>query len=222
MFSELGLLFVIVIVAILLYTSLIFAIETEGSEAWRWSFYDSFWWGLMTLTTVGYDMNPSTFMGKFICGMCAVTGIFILTLPIPIVVTSFAACYKNRLWRNEISMKKRLVTTSGYNARDDKLAEKRNLFPELAGAGGLYIPKEQDRHSDSDGEERSSFASFALSPSTTMTNGDCFSPFSGDENKSFLDTNSLPRSASRQATETSFMVEGTVEEGQSLIRQTDV
>ena len=51
MFSELGLLFVIVIVAILLYTSLIFAIETEGPEAWRWSFYDSFWWGLMVLTT---------------------------------------------------------------------------------------------------------------------------------------------------------------------------
>ena len=42
----------IVIVAILLYTSLIFAIEIEGPEASHWSFYDSFWWGLMTLTTV--------------------------------------------------------------------------------------------------------------------------------------------------------------------------
>lgn len=70
-YKELGLLFVIVIVAILLYTSLIFAIETEGPEAERWSFYDSFWWGLMTLTTVGYDMNPATFFGKFICGLCA-------------------------------------------------------------------------------------------------------------------------------------------------------
>ena len=70
-YRELGLLFVIVIVAILLYTSLIFAIETEGPEAEKWSFYDSFWWGLMTLTTVGYDMNPSTFLGKFICGLCA-------------------------------------------------------------------------------------------------------------------------------------------------------
>ena len=40
---ELGLLFVIVIVAILLYTSLIFAIESEGPEAEHWSFYDSFW-----------------------------------------------------------------------------------------------------------------------------------------------------------------------------------
>ena len=51
-YKELGLLLVIVIVTILLYTSLIFAIEMEGPEREHWSFYDSFWWGLMTLTTV--------------------------------------------------------------------------------------------------------------------------------------------------------------------------
>lgn len=51
-YKELGLLFVIVIVTILLYTSLIFAIEIEGPQKAHWSFYDSFWWGLMTLTTV--------------------------------------------------------------------------------------------------------------------------------------------------------------------------
>ena len=86
----------IVIVAILLYTSLIFAIETEGPEAWRWSFYDSFWWGLMTLTTVGYNATPVTFLGKLICGMCAITGIFILTLPIPIVVTRWTHLIRSK------------------------------------------------------------------------------------------------------------------------------
>ena len=39
-------------------------------------------------------MNPATFLGKFICGLCAITGIFILTLPIPIVVTRWVNTYK--------------------------------------------------------------------------------------------------------------------------------
>ena len=127
----------IVIVAILLYTSLIFAIETEGPEAWRWSFYDSFWWGLMTLTTVGYDMNPSTFMGKFICGLCAVTGIFILTLPIPIVVNSFASYYKNRLWRNEVAYKKR---TRARKRKEMEMLMRDNLLNILTVPGIFGVP----------------------------------------------------------------------------------
>ena len=72
-----------------------------------WSFYDCIWWGLMTLTTVGYHIQvklapkvntlssclsfvnnlhiqPQTFLGKLSCGLCALCGVFIITLPIPI------------------------------------------------------------------------------------------------------------------------------------------
>ena len=140
-YKELGLLFILVAVAILLYTSLIFACEQEGADASQWSFYSCFWWGLMTLTTVGYNATPVTFLGKLICGMCAITGIFILTLPIPIVVTSFASCYKNRLWRNQIANKKRIIDK---DLRPGMGTEKRNMFADLAGQGGFYINKEPD------------------------------------------------------------------------------
>ena len=46
-------------------------------------------------------------LGKFFGGFCALVGVFTITLPIPIVVNSFAGFYKNRLWRNEVAQKKR-------------------------------------------------------------------------------------------------------------------
>ena len=44
-------------------------------------------------------------MGKVFGGLCAILGVFTLTLPIPIVVNSFAGFYKNRLWRNEVKIR---------------------------------------------------------------------------------------------------------------------
>lgn len=76
----------------------------------------------MTITTVGYDLSPRTFLGKFIGGLCALSGIFILTLPIPIVVNSFGNFYKNRLWRNEVEVKKkeRMRMRSLKNIQNEK------------------------------------------------------------------------------------------------------
>ncbi|XP_071750253.1 potassium voltage-gated channel subfamily B member 2-like [Lepeophtheirus salmonis] len=103
-YKELGLLLLLIGVAVLTVACLIYFTEREGSG---WTFVDSFWFSLMTLTTVGYDLNPFTLGGKITGGFCALMGIFILTLPIPIVVNSFASYYKNRLWRNEVAAKKR-------------------------------------------------------------------------------------------------------------------
>ena len=61
----------------------------------------------MTLTTVGDKrVGPTTPMGQVLGGVCAVAGVFILALPVPIVVNSFATCYKNQMWRNEVSQKR--------------------------------------------------------------------------------------------------------------------
>ena len=58
---------------------------------------------------MGYGtQTPSSIAGKAIGGVCAIVGVFILTLPVPIVVNSFASYYKNRLWRNEVAHKRRL------------------------------------------------------------------------------------------------------------------
>ena len=88
-YRELGLLMLLVFVAILTFSSLVYFAEKEGYDDGsltvnNWTFVESFWWGLMTITTVGYDLDPKTFLGKLIGGFCALSGTFILTLPIPI------------------------------------------------------------------------------------------------------------------------------------------
>ena len=89
----------------------------------------------MTITTVGYDLNPKTLLGKLIGGFCALSGVFILTLPIPIVVNSFAQFYKNRLWRNEVEHKKRERTVQ--LAAEKRAAQKGSL--DQVGLGELMV-----------------------------------------------------------------------------------
>ena len=61
----------------------------------------------MTLTTVGDKRTgPTTVLGQILAGLCAVVGVFILALPVPIVVNSFANCYKNQMWRNEVAQRR--------------------------------------------------------------------------------------------------------------------
>ena len=94
----------------------------------------------MTFTTVGYDMTPATFWGKLVFGMCATAGIFIIYLPIPIVVTSFASCYRNKLRRNEIFLRKRIINQKKEEER--MLEDKKKLFINFAKVG-IYMTQTQ-------------------------------------------------------------------------------
>ena len=88
---------------------------------------------------MGYGtQTPQSITGKAIGGFCAIVGVFILTLPVPIVVNSFASYYKNRLWRNEVAHK-----------RSVRAAEQAELVKELFVNGGTSSrrPSGQSGHS---------------------------------------------------------------------------
>ena len=80
----------------------------------------------MTLTTVGDKRTgPTTVLGQILAGLCAVVGVFILALPVPIVVNSFANCYKNQMWRNEVAQRRqeKLSKINHVNDRGAKNVE---------------------------------------------------------------------------------------------------
>merc|ERR1719498_172515 len=54
----------------------------------------SFYWGITTMTTVGYgDALPSTGIGKTICGLSMVFGILVIALPVTMIGNQFVAAY---------------------------------------------------------------------------------------------------------------------------------
>uniref|UniRef100_A0A7I4Y8U8 BTB domain-containing protein n=1 Tax=Haemonchus contortus TaxID=6289 RepID=A0A7I4Y8U8_HAECO len=60
----------------------------------------SFWFVLVTMTTVGYgDLVPLSTQGKIVGSMCALIGVLTLALPVPIIVANFKHFYRqeNRL-----------------------------------------------------------------------------------------------------------------------------
>ena len=91
---ELGLLVVLVTMSSALFGYLIFVLEIAEMETHFRSIPDGFWWGVITLTTVGYgDMFPQTPAGRVVGVICAVVGILVVALPVPIISGNFTKIY---------------------------------------------------------------------------------------------------------------------------------
>ena len=90
-------------------------INNETSNA----YVDVMWWCLKVITTVGDNIQgPKTTIGQLIGGSCAVLGVIIFSLPIPIVINSFATFYNNLLWIDQIQNRKKLLVTKVWIQSD--------------------------------------------------------------------------------------------------------
>ena len=87
--SELIMMVVMLVVLVVIFSSLIYFAELENNN----TFHDitgSFWWALVTMTSVGYgDVYPISNHGYLVGALCAVFSVVVASLPIPILATNF-------------------------------------------------------------------------------------------------------------------------------------
>jgi len=81
-----------VLVLLVFSSSLMYFVEHEAQHDKFASIPAAMWWGISTLTTIGYgDMYPITPLGKVLGGVIALLGIGLFALPAGILASGFAA-----------------------------------------------------------------------------------------------------------------------------------
>lgn len=87
---SLGAAFMVALVALILFSSVMWLVEGPTQPRNFGSIPRALYWGAITLTTVGYgDVVPMTPLGKFLGAMLAVLGIAMFTLPAAILAGGF-------------------------------------------------------------------------------------------------------------------------------------
>ena len=87
------------------------------------------WWAVQTLTSLGYgDFPVETISGKLMGSLCAVCGVLVMALPIPIVVDNFADYYSEQ---KKIEAKELKKEAQAKQAEFDVDAEKVDYYTSL-------------------------------------------------------------------------------------------
>lgn len=91
-YKELILLIILLTMGVIIYANIMFFVEVEYDNFM--SIPEGFWWAIITMTTVGYgDLCPKSPLGQVIGSACAITGILVIALPVPVIANNFHAFY---------------------------------------------------------------------------------------------------------------------------------
>jgi voltage-gated potassium channel len=89
--------FISLVILLVLASTLMYLAERHAQPGVFASIPDSLWWGVVTVSTVGYgDMVPVTAFGRFLGGFMILLGIAVIAVPTGILATGFAAELRKR------------------------------------------------------------------------------------------------------------------------------
>ena len=142
--KDLGLLFMLVGMGMLVFGSLEYFIENDQDDTGFTSIPQGMWWAVQTLTSLGYgDFWPETLLGKIVGSMCAVCGVLVMALPIPIVVDNFADYYSEQKKLEAKELKKEAQARQAEVDIEAEIVARRGLLSTLVSS-----PEVLSSHSD--------------------------------------------------------------------------
>lgn len=107
-FRELMLLAIILIIPVVVFSSVVYEFEKDDQPVKFESIPRTFWWAVITMTTVGYgDMSPLSLIGQLMGGICAICGVLIIGLPVSVIGNNFSTYYEHAQARLSLPKKKR-------------------------------------------------------------------------------------------------------------------
>jgi len=88
---------VLMLALLVFQSSLVYYFEREAQPDKYGSIPEAMWWGIVTLTTVGYgDVTPVTLWGKIAGGLTAVMGLCMFAIPVGIIASAFIEAVRRR------------------------------------------------------------------------------------------------------------------------------
>ena len=95
--SELAMVFMVILFLLVFASAVIYHVEHEAQPEAFSSIPAAMWWGVATLTTVGYgDIYPITPQGKFFGAIIALLGIGLFALPAGILGSGFVGALRRK------------------------------------------------------------------------------------------------------------------------------
>ncbi|EDO31803.1 predicted protein [Nematostella vectensis] len=92
--SELGFLLFSLSMAVIIFATVMYYVEKGEVDTKFISIPASFWYTIVTMTTLGYgDMVPTTVPGKIVGSLCSLSGVLVIALPVPVIVSNFSRIY---------------------------------------------------------------------------------------------------------------------------------
>uniref|UniRef100_A0A8C6V1U2 Potassium voltage-gated channel modifier subfamily F member 1 n=1 Tax=Neogobius melanostomus TaxID=47308 RepID=A0A8C6V1U2_9GOBI len=134
--KELGLLLMYMGVGIFVFSALAYTLEQSHPETLFKSIPHSFWWAIITMTTVGYgDIYPKTTLGKCNAAVSFLCGVIAIALPIHPIINNFVIFY-NKQKVLEIAAKREVelmeMKSSPETERRRSSGETRKSVPSFA------------------------------------------------------------------------------------------